>query len=140
MSSYSPEISPFINGDMGYSWWRIDNCEGFINDLYTEHYTILNNYNNMTKSNLMLINNPYVIYAARKYGYILIGIKQDTLNNIEHISYAIPTRYISEPHPLIHIQEHTFWVPKKGEIESSNSIGYWIMNIKVDIGNLTILE
>ncbi|NLY44141.1 MAG: hypothetical protein GX066_09305 [Clostridiaceae bacterium] len=121
---YTRQEEPFNSGDMGYKWWTITDCAFILNNAYSDYNTAF------------LLYSPHVIDAIHRHGHFLFGIKEDEHNKVRFICYAIPSRYGIEPHPLLYTQPYAYWIPKKGERPVMGGLGYWVIIIDVDSGDL----
>jgi hypothetical protein len=128
LSKYMVHEEPFTNGDMGYKWWLINDCRFILDNDYSNANTVF------------LLYNPYIVNIVHRYGHYLFGVKEDELNQVQYICYAIPSRYGIDPHPLLPAQAYAYWVPKKGERWVIGAIGYWIISIDTQSGELITLK
>jgi hypothetical protein len=123
LSRYAVAKQPYTDNDLGFKWWTINDCSFILNNLYSNHAITFSLYN------------PYVIRLVRRYGYFLFGMKEDEKRNVKHIAYAVPSRYATEPHPLLNLQAYAYWVPKNGERNRIGALGYWIICADVEKGD-----
>lgn len=128
LSRYMKQEEPFANGDMGYRWWILNDCSFILNNIYSNYNTAF------------FLYNPYVMNTVHRYGHYLFGVKEDKERCVQYISYAIPSRYGVEPHPLLYAQAYAYWIPKKGEKSAIGAQGYWVISIDVKSGEIVSVK
>ncbi|MGE4283089.1 MAG: hypothetical protein AB7G87_05140 [Clostridia bacterium] len=115
VARYAMAKQPFVNGDIGYKWWNINDYTFILNNSYSNYNTSFSLYN------------PSVMHLIRRYGYFLFGVKEKSQEDSGSLAYAIPSRYGIEPHPFLNLQAYAYWIPKRGERHTIGALGYWVI-------------
>ncbi len=124
LSRYEKQEEPFENGALDHHWWRLNDCSFIVNNPYATYQTTF-----------LLYNFP-VMNVIHRYGHFLFGVKKDKQNQVKYISYAVPSRYGVDPHPLIQAQAYAIWVPMKEEKSLIGALGYWVVTLDAKSGDI----
>ena len=99
-----------------------------------------NAQNDKTSMNLMVINDPNVLRAVRRYGHYLVSVQKDVNDNVVNIVFGIPGRFGVEPHPLLYVQAYANWIPHKDYKKMIGGFGYWTIGVDIISGEFTIVQ
>ncbi len=127
LSKYEKQEQPFESGALDHHWWRLNDCSFIVNNPYATYQTTF-----------LLYNFP-VMNVIHRYGHFLFGIKKDAQDQVKHISYAVPSRYGVDPHPLLQAQAYAMWVPMKEEKSFIGALGYWVVTLDANSGDIIVI-